>query len=196
MRKRGGLLHFCSLSYSHFIPSQPASLGSGCSHTCSCSHWVYFLELTSKDAIDGYEVLRGIESAVERASWGPLILSRLPPCDLSLLVTVTFLSKRSNFLQDDSQNHSGLLSLLLSVMVIISRRTPREVEPKSSSSGVKSNCRFTEGLWMVDSELQIFLRGEGRRASAPGGWGGKEGTQGLQSTNPLRTPTAPRARKP
>lgn len=114
MRKRGGLLHFCSLSYSHFIPSQPASLGSGYSHTCSCSHWVYFLELTSKDAIDGYEVLRGIESAVERASWGPLILSRLPPCDLSLLVTVTFLSKRSNFLQDDSQNHSGLLSLLLS----------------------------------------------------------------------------------
>ena len=138
-----------------------------------------------------------------RAPWDALVLSSLSPRDLSLLVTLTFLSKWSNFLKDVSQNHSGLLSLPLSGDGNYQQKDPKRAREQIQLFWGHIQLPLRCGTVKPASKLQIFLGGEEslnqkyvRRASAPGGQGGQEGTQGLQSTNPLRTPTAPLARKP
>lgn len=94
---RAGCCTFCSLSYLHFAPSQPASPGSGCSHTRSYSRWVYFLELTSKDAR-----LTGMKAPQHRKGCRKGPLGILLYCCLLLMtfhfwLPWNFLRKWSNF---------------------------------------------------------------------------------------------------
>lgn len=197
MRRRGGLLHVLLFALLTFCP-QPAHLSGQWLFTymllfpLSLFSWTYIQGCP----IDRYEGLRSIERAVERASWCPLVLSRLSPCDLSLLVTLTFLSKRSNFLQIDSQNHSGLLSLLLSGDGNYQQKDPKRGRTQIQLFWGQIQLPLHWGTvngWQWTSDLPA-RRGEESLSSW--GQGGEEGTQGLRSTNLLRTPTAPRAGKP
>ena len=75
-----------------------------------------FIFLNLHPRMPDWQVWRSLQcrKGCRRAPWDALVLSSLSPRDLLLLVTLTFLSKWSNFLKDDSQNHSALLSLPLS----------------------------------------------------------------------------------
>lgn len=186
MRRKGGLLYILLIVLLTFCP-QPAHLSGQWLFTymllfpLSLFSWTYIQGCQ----IDGYEGLHSIERAVERAPWDPLVLSSLSPCDLSLLVTLAFLSKWSNFLKDDSQNHSGLLLLPLSGDGNYQQKDPKRARDQIHlfwgqiqlplRCGTVKGCQWTSDLpgrrGEPESEVcpeSLSSRGSGRRERDPG----------------------------
>lgn len=204
MRRRGRLLYILLIVLLTFCP-QPAHLSGQWLFTyellfpLSLFSWTYI----QRCQIDRYEGLCSVERAVEGLLGMLSCWAAFLPLTFHFWLPWLFLVSDLIFLRMILKTTVHCYRFHFLVMVTISRKTPRELETKSSSSGVTFSCRFTAALWSAASELQIFLGGEEslnqkyvQRASGPGSRGGEEGTQGLQSTNPLRTPTAPPARKP
>ena len=150
MRRRGGLLYVLLLVLLTFCP-QPARLSGQWLFTYELLFPLSLFSWTDIQGcqIDGYEGLRSVERAVEGLLGMLSCWAAFLPVTFHFWLPWLFLVSDLIFWRMILKTTVDCYHFHFLVMVTISRRTPRELETKSSSSGVTFSCRFAAALWSL-----------------------------------------------